>query len=293
MERTAESSKKVNPRDKTLVDLKKYVTKEIDPKRKVILMMDANECAAKRSEEMSALVQGCGLVDSHLLADLYSEVETYARGKGKIDYILVTPRVQLCMRYMNIAPYNEWIVSDHRALIIDIDYQTLEKGELAFFQREERSFQTNSAKDRRKFVEECHKLGARMNWLARLERIKKVADIKEAEKELNKLDKEVTQVLVSQAEKRRKKPGPPRSANVNQAILSHLMWKIALHGIKTKRCFRDRLNQLATKLKTSLNQEEWWQPREVAKRLRKASKVRKQAEREAPKDARKRGEHNK
>ena len=73
------------------------------------------------------------------------------------------------------------------------------------------------------FVEECHKLGARMNWLARLERIKKVANIKEAKKELNKLDKEVTQVLVSQAEKRRKKPGPPRSAKVNQAILSHLM----------------------------------------------------------------------
>ena len=176
-ELTAESSKKVNPRDKTLVDLKKYVTKEIDAKREVILMMDANECAAKRSEEMSALVQGCGLVDSHLLADHYSEVDTYARGKGKIDYILVTPRVQLCIRYTHIAPYNEWIVSDHRALIIDIDYQTLEKGELAFFQREERSFQTNSAKDRRKFVEECHKLGARMNWLARLERIKKFADI--------------------------------------------------------------------------------------------------------------------
>ena len=91
----------------------------------------------------------------------------------------------------------------------------------------------------------------------------------------------MTQVMVSQAKKLRKKPGPPRSAKVNQAILNHLMWKIALHGIKTKRCFRERLNQLATKLKTSLSQEEWWQPREVAKRLRKASKVRKQAEREA------------
>ena len=83
------------------------MTKEIEAKREVILMMDANECAAKRSEEMSALVQGCGLVDSHLLTDLHSEVETYARGKGKIDYILVTPRVQLCIRYTHIAPYNE------------------------------------------------------------------------------------------------------------------------------------------------------------------------------------------
>ena len=90
-------------------------------------MMDANECAEKRSEEMNSLIQECGLVDYCLLVDPYSEVETYARGRGKIDYTLVTPKIQMCVRYAHIAPYNEWILSDHRALIVDIDYQTLEK----------------------------------------------------------------------------------------------------------------------------------------------------------------------
>lgn len=39
------------------------------------------------------------------------------------------------------------------------------------------------------------------------------------------------------------------------------MRKIALKGIKTKRWFRNRLNQLAVKLKIRTNQEDWWQPR--------------------------------
>lgn len=54
-------------------------------------MMDANESAEARTDEMNELIESCGLVDSLLIADLYFEVETYARGKGKIDYVLVTP----------------------------------------------------------------------------------------------------------------------------------------------------------------------------------------------------------
>lgn len=62
-----------------------------------------------------------------LTGDPYSEAETYARGGGKIDYILVTPKTQMCVKYVHIAPYNKWILSDHHALIIDIDYQSLDK----------------------------------------------------------------------------------------------------------------------------------------------------------------------
>jgi hypothetical protein len=115
----------------------------------------------------------------------------------------------------------------------------------------------------------------------RLERIREIVDPEEAEKELNCLDREVKQVLLSQSEKLRKKIRPPRSAKLNEAILTQIMWKIALKGIKTKRCFRERMNQIATKLKIRTDQEEWWQPRKVATNLRKASKVRKALEREA------------
>lgn len=57
-------------------------------------MLDANERAECRTEEMTEITQECRLVDTHLIADLYSDVETYARGKGKINFILMTPTVQ-------------------------------------------------------------------------------------------------------------------------------------------------------------------------------------------------------
>jgi ribonuclease HI len=275
------TSKRIDPREKTLLDLKKYVGREIEEKREIIVMMDANESIDARTNEMNDLIQGCGLVDSHLLADIYAEVETYARGKGKIDYVLVTPRIQQCVRYTHIAPYNEWVVSDHRALILDIDYQVLEKGDLVIWQREDRGFTTGSARDRRKFVEECHKLGTRMNWNKRLSKIKKIQEPKEAEEKLNTLDKEVTQVLLSESKKLRRKIKPPKSSKLNEALLQHLMWRIALRGIKTKRCFRDRLNQIATKLKMRNDQEEWSQPRTVATNLRKTNKIRRKLEKEA------------
>lgn len=51
-------------------------------------MIDANESAESRTEEMLTMVHECGLVDTHLINDPFSNIETYARGKGKIDYIL-------------------------------------------------------------------------------------------------------------------------------------------------------------------------------------------------------------
>ena len=88
------TDKKVEPRERTLHDLKKYVKGEIEKKREVVVLMDANEAIDSRTDEMNELIYECGLVDTHLIKDPYEEVETYARGKEKIDFVLVTPRVQ-------------------------------------------------------------------------------------------------------------------------------------------------------------------------------------------------------
>ena len=91
----------------------------------MLLLIDANEGADSRTEEMSELIHECGLVDTHLIRDPYNEIETYARGKEKIDYIFTSTRIQQSVTYAHIAPYNETIESDHRALIVDIDYKLL------------------------------------------------------------------------------------------------------------------------------------------------------------------------
>ena len=98
------TDKKVDPRERTLHDLKKCVKGEIEKKREVVVLMDANEAINSRTDEMNELIYECGLVDTHLIKDPYEEVETYARGKEKIDFVLVAPSVQQCITYSHIAP---------------------------------------------------------------------------------------------------------------------------------------------------------------------------------------------
>ena len=274
------TEKKVDPRERTLQDLKKYVKGEIEKKREVVVLIDANESIDSRTEEMNQFIHECGLVDTHLIKDPYDEVETYVRGKDKIDFALVTPRVQQCISYSHIAPYNETIISDHRALIVDIDYKLMEAGELTYWQRPERSIQSTSLSNRRKFVADCHERGERLRWLERIEEFQMMAT-KEVEEALNHLDTEVTQVFTSSAEKRKSKPKPPGSAKLNGARLQHLLWRIASKGVKNRRNFTHRLNQIARKLGISENQDEWRQPRTVASNLRKSNKLRRQYEKEA------------
>lgn len=180
-------------------------------------MMDANKSLENRTDEMSTLIQECRLVNSHLLADLYSETEMYARGKGNIDYILMTPRIQQSVTYTQITWCNKWIISSCRALVVDIDYKNFETRDLMFWQRPERTFASSMARTRRQFIKECYQKGRKLNWNKRLEKMKKAQSMEEVEASLNSLDKEVTQVFSSVAKQLKRKPRPPRSTKLNDA----------------------------------------------------------------------------
>lgn len=123
------------------------------------ILITAVEGINNATDEMPDLLQECGLVDTHLLSDANTQLETYVRGKGKKDYCLVTKRVQQCIRYSHIVPYNETIVSDRRALIVDIDYQTLDKGDMVYWQGPERTIQRYSTGKIRIFVKVSWKKG--------------------------------------------------------------------------------------------------------------------------------------
>lgn len=171
----------VDPWVKFLVDPKRYVMPEIEEKREVLIVMDANESAECRTDEMLVLTQECGMVDTYLIANLYTEVKTYAEGKAKIDFIPMGPIVQQCIMYTQIVPYKEWIISHHRVLVVYVDYKTLEMGDLVFWQRSKRSllqdsgnwrfwkqpkrsFTSNTTRSRRTVLEECcQKIKIRMD----------------------------------------------------------------------------------------------------------------------------------
>jgi hypothetical protein len=271
---------KPDPRKKTLEDLKKFIKKEIEKQKEIILMIDANESVENRTEEMNRLIYECELIDPHLMSQPFAEIETYARGKTKIDFMFVTSRIFRSITYTQICPYHEIIQSDHRALILDIDLQKLEVCNLNDFSRPERNIISSNRRCRNEFVTRCKTKADQHDWLRRLEKIKKEDNLDVLERKLNNLDDEVTRSLTTEAENLKKKRKPRRSAELNKAILNHQMWRIALSGIRTKRCFNSRLNILAKKLNIPENQEEWKQPKTVASRCREANKVRRQKEKE-------------
>lgn len=67
------------------------------------------------------------LVSVHAKVDALNEVETYVRGSQRIDNVFAKERVAECVEYMNIAPYNEGIATDQRALVVDIHTKDLRR----------------------------------------------------------------------------------------------------------------------------------------------------------------------
>lgn len=110
-----------------------------------------------------------------------------------------------------------------------------------------------------------------MKGLPRCEKINAINEQQEKENPLYSFDKKVAKAFISAADTVNKSQ-TPSWATLNEARLTHQLWRIVSSGTKTRRSFVDGL---ARKLKLRVNQEEWTQP---ASKLSKANKVRKQME---------------
>lgn len=90
------------PRKQTTIDVKKFLKVEQEKGREVVLMIDANEDPENRTDERTVMINKCKLIDMHAKSNPLNEVETYIRGKQRIDYMLATERNVECV---NIQTY--------------------------------------------------------------------------------------------------------------------------------------------------------------------------------------------
>lgn len=110
-------------------------------------MIDLNEGIENRRDDMLEMMNINKLTDAHAKDDPMNEVEMYIRGRQRIDYVLATERVADCIQYTNIAPFNEGVASDHRALVVDIDIRGIQEGDLQSWERIE-SVKTRNKRQR-------------------------------------------------------------------------------------------------------------------------------------------------
>ena len=120
----AKMKTKVNPRAQFWEDLTSFITTATADQAEVLLMLDAN--ADMSDLENSSFLVDCGLQDLHDNCDIGPPLETYYRGKRKIDFCLGTPRVANAVTQAGITSYEVGFkYSDHQALFVDINEELL------------------------------------------------------------------------------------------------------------------------------------------------------------------------
>jgi exonuclease III len=107
-------------------DLEEFLQGWINKKCEILLMLDANETLGEKPGGISLVFGKTGLVDllQHCHPHEVSQ-NTYARGTKQIDYIMGTAGVRDHCKQAGILPFGTGYNSDHRALFIVLDIESI------------------------------------------------------------------------------------------------------------------------------------------------------------------------
>jgi hypothetical protein len=165
-----------NPRKQVLTDLKENVLSSIGHGYDVCISIDANEEMDSRNHQFADWIKQCGLISVHenfFDVDCYNTnaiPSTYDRGDNKIDYILCTPRLFSCIENVSFEPMNSGIPSDHRALIVNFNTNTL----LGKAMTIACVLRSNSRKASSQYRNELHNMLMEQNVFARVNNIVRI-----------------------------------------------------------------------------------------------------------------------
>jgi hypothetical protein len=111
-----------DPRKRFIKDLEKRVSKALQDKQGVIVMLDANESLQHFNNDFTKWVRESGLVDIHVHRHgTEGEPAMHTRGSSRIDYMLISQDLVDFVSAAGIVPFKTFTKSDHRALFMDID----------------------------------------------------------------------------------------------------------------------------------------------------------------------------
>ena len=111
----------LHPRQAFIQDLTNKVKQLQSMNHDIILGGDFNETTEKSRSGLLKLMIDTGLLDpwTHRFPT-HPTFNTYRRGSQRIDTILCSPAVLPMIRTMSYSPFNWFINSDHRAMILDL-----------------------------------------------------------------------------------------------------------------------------------------------------------------------------
>jgi hypothetical protein len=138
----------------------------------MILLGDFNEALGDESDGISKICGELDMVDiMHSLHDSRM-VATYARGRKRLDYALVTPRTAQTIISGSYEPFNHRFASDHRAFYLDFDKTALFGSESPSLPPlHKRDLHAKNPKEVTKYLEAKYALMEQRNIFARVRQL--------------------------------------------------------------------------------------------------------------------------
>ena len=243
-----------DPRLQFIIDLTSFI-KSLRAKTTdiIILMLDANEVLGTDKQGLTQLLQDTGLVDIFSIhKSEQCTIPTYNGGQHRIDYIFGSPNLIPHISQCGYLSFQQDIESDHRGMFLDIHEGLLDRN-VNLQGPKPREIGTHS---KTKAVEmykdyilnhfQQNNIEERARQLYNLS-----IDVPPHRKErllrdLNTIDKQVTEILLSAEKKFGSDPTKPLIMNNHIQQLQHIVryWKVFISGQQNKRNMETILKQI-------------------------------------------------
>ena len=246
------------PREQFVIDLIQYLHElNIDQNDMVLVMFDANEQLGKEKNGIIQLIEKAGLVDIFTVhQNIQCNIATQAKGSQRIDYMLGTPNIIPYIHKCGYLPFQHKLVTDHRGMFLDISNTLLDVKiqRQTPSQREIGSHSTmiHTLKYKEYILKQFLNHNIRDRTEVLYEQANKTAEARprDFEKNLNQVDKQITEILLK-AEK--KFAVDPLQRWINNATIRHMYkvikyWQTMTSAIKHKKDFNTSLNNLKKQL---------------------------------------------
>ena len=122
----AQNRHDTHPRTAFINDLIQFIDTLREQNHDIIIGGDFNDTVQRHNSGILKLIMHTGLVDiwQHNHPE-HPTFNTYSRGTERIDTVLCTTNILSCIKHIGYSPF-QWLTnSDHRAILLDIDFHTL------------------------------------------------------------------------------------------------------------------------------------------------------------------------
>ena len=238
------SEKKIytDPRKQVILDLCQEIQKAKNMGFEILLMGDLNESVGAR-EKTNDIFAEMDLINI-FHTRCYTTPRTFRHGSQTIDHVWATPKLFECVQAAGFAPFNYFTSTDHRALVLDIDFRKFFMANtINLPQRISKLLKATNPKRISKYSEElekrCNHMKITKKWYKIKEKLRDCGPTEEIISSYYHLDELITEAMLQSEDNStliNRSEGDPWSLKYDQAIKKIYEW--GYHLREANRLFR-------------------------------------------------------